>query len=129
MIFTPVENGMTELWASLSADSAAIIKTTLDAMAHTTIHRAGGDERSADQRRADALVDLARTALTDPTPADPARRPQARPGRACTDPAGAGPTGTGRADTEVDACAAGPRSWAATGGAGDDRGVDADGPG
>ena len=100
VIFTPVENGMTELWAYLSADSAAIIKATLDAMAHSTIHRAGGDERSADQRRADALVDLARTALTDPTPANPARRPQARPGRACTDPAAAGPTGTGRADTK-----------------------------
>ena len=82
VIFTPVENGMTELWAYLSADSAAIIKTTLDAMAHTTIHRPGGDERSADQRRADALVDLARTALTDPTPADPARGTQTRPGRA-----------------------------------------------
>ena len=100
VIFTPAENGMTELWAYLSADSAAIIKTTLDAMAHTTIHQAGGDERSADQRRADALVDLARTALIDPTPADPARGTQARPGRACTDPAGAGPTGTGRADTK-----------------------------
>ena len=81
VIFTPVENGMTELWAYLSADSAAIIKTTLDAMAHTTIHRPGGDERSADQRRADALVDLARTALTDPTPTSPARGSQARPAR------------------------------------------------
>ena len=74
VIFTPVESGMTELWAYLSAGSAAIIRTTLDAMAHTTIHRAGGDERSADQRRADALVDLARTALTDPHAGGPRGR-------------------------------------------------------
>ena len=75
VIFTPVESGMTELWAYLSADSAAIIKATLDAMAHSTIHRAGGGERSADQRRADALVDLARTALTDPQTDGPAAGP------------------------------------------------------
>jgi hypothetical protein len=82
VIVTPVENGMTELWAYLSADSAAIIKATLDAMAHKTIHQRGGDDRTADQRRADALVDLACTALNPPAAPGPAD-----PGTGRTDPA------------------------------------------
>lgn len=61
VIVTPVENGMAELWALLPADGAARIKSSLDAMAYQTIHGRGGDERSADQRRADALVELAST--------------------------------------------------------------------
>ena len=66
VIFTPVGDGMTELWALLPADNAALLKATLDAMAHHPIHRSGGDPRTADQRRADALTDLARIKLTDP---------------------------------------------------------------
>lgn len=65
VIVTPVENGMAELWAFLPADAAAKVKTALDAMAYETIHRRGADERTADQRRADALVELASTVLTD----------------------------------------------------------------
>ena len=53
---------MTELWAFLPAEHAALINTTLDATANTT-HHPGGDDRTADQRRADALTDLARHAL------------------------------------------------------------------
>lgn len=66
VIVTPVENGMAELWALLPADGAAAVKTALDARAHETVHGRGGDERTADQRRADALVDLASAALADP---------------------------------------------------------------
>jgi hypothetical protein len=42
------------------------VKTALDAMAYAPIHGKGGDSRTADQRRADALVDLAITALDGP---------------------------------------------------------------
>ena len=63
VVITPGEHGMAELWALLPADAAAGVKAALDAMAHTTIHGVGGDERTADQRRADALVQLAGTAL------------------------------------------------------------------
>jgi Domain of unknown function (DUF222) len=66
VIVTPTEDGMAELWALLPAEGAATIKTTLDAMAYTSIHGAGGDTRTADQRRADALIDLAITALHGP---------------------------------------------------------------
>ena len=53
---TPVGDGMAELWALLPADDAARAYATVDACARA----AGGpaDSRTADQRRADALVDL-----------------------------------------------------------------------
>ena len=51
---------MSQLWALLPAAAALRLKTTLDAAAARTKGRPGdGDERSADQRRADALTDLA----------------------------------------------------------------------
>jgi Domain of unknown function (DUF222) len=53
---TPQPDGMAELWALLPADDAARAYTALDTCARdsTTPH----DPRSADARRADALIDL-----------------------------------------------------------------------
>ncbi|MDQ3714477.1 MAG: HNH endonuclease [Actinomycetota bacterium] len=71
---TPVENGMSQLWALLPADGAAAIMATLHRLAegsHTPGDRANGDRRTADQRRADALIDLATSYLD----AHPALRP------------------------------------------------------
>ncbi len=55
-MFTPLGNGMSELWALLPADGAANLKATIERIADSGKHL---DERSADQRRADALVTLA----------------------------------------------------------------------
>lgn len=63
VIVTPVQDGMAELWALLPADGAATVSAALDALAHNSLHRRGGTDRTADQRRADGLVDLASTAL------------------------------------------------------------------
>jgi hypothetical protein len=52
----PVADGMAELWALLPADSAARAYTAVDDCAR--VAASPSDERSADQRRADALVDL-----------------------------------------------------------------------
>jgi hypothetical protein len=56
VVLTPVGDGMAELWALLPADDAACAYAAVDACARAT----GGptDSRTADQRRADALVDL-----------------------------------------------------------------------
>jgi hypothetical protein len=53
--FTPVGDGMAELWALLPAESALHIKKLVEAQA---FERAADDRRTIDQRRADALVDL-----------------------------------------------------------------------
>ena len=53
VVFTPQEDGTTELWALLSAEGAARLKNRLDAAA-----AAVNDERTADQRRADALCEV-----------------------------------------------------------------------
>ena len=66
VILTPVADGMAELWALLPAPDAAQVMAALNARAQETIHATGGDDRTADQRRADALVELADTALADP---------------------------------------------------------------
>ncbi len=66
MVLTPDLHGMAQLWAYLPADGAATVLTAIDAIACETIFGNGGDSRSADQRRADALVTLADSALTDP---------------------------------------------------------------
>jgi hypothetical protein len=63
VLFTPQDDGTCELWALLGADAAATLKSALDHAADTN---AGLDERSADQRRADALTDLALNALAAP---------------------------------------------------------------
>ena len=66
VILTPVADGMAELWALLPAPDAAQVVAALNARAQETIHAIGGDDRTADQRRADALVELADAALADP---------------------------------------------------------------
>jgi hypothetical protein len=65
----PVENGMAEIWALLPADGAAALMTRLDAEAARlkSADAACGATRTADQRRADALVALAAQGLVDPT--------------------------------------------------------------
>ncbi len=54
--FAPVEHGMVELWALLPAAGAVALRSTLQQLADAA---AGTDERTADQRRADALCALA----------------------------------------------------------------------
>jgi hypothetical protein len=60
---TARDDGMSELWALLPAEGAAAIMAAVDALAPVT---SATDPRSADQRRADALVDLGIAALHDP---------------------------------------------------------------
>src|SRR5215470_12141454 len=62
VVFTPQDDGITELWALLPADGAALIETVLNSLGN-----AQTDARSADQRRADALVDVFARVLADPT--------------------------------------------------------------
>jgi hypothetical protein len=60
---TARDDGMAELWALLPAEGAAAVMAAVDALAHVT---SADDPRSADQRRADALVGLGVSALHDP---------------------------------------------------------------
>jgi len=60
---TPREDGMAELWALLPAEGAAAVSAAIDALASA---RSADDPRTADQRRADALVELGIAALHDP---------------------------------------------------------------
>src|SRR5215470_17063350 len=62
VVFTPQHDGITEPWALLPADGAAVIQTVLNSPGN-----AQTDDRSADQRRADALVDVFARALADPS--------------------------------------------------------------
>ena len=61
-MFTPQDDGITELWALLPGDGAALIETVLNSLGS-----AQTDDRSADQRRADALVDVFARVLGDPS--------------------------------------------------------------
>ncbi len=60
---TARDDGMAELWALLPAEGAAAVMAAVDALASVT---SATDDRTADQRRADALVDLGIAALHDP---------------------------------------------------------------
>lgn len=64
VVLTPAEDGMSELWALLPADGATRLMAALNRFADTARSRpeAVADSRSADQRRADALVELAEDA-------------------------------------------------------------------
>ena len=60
MVRTPVADGMSEIWMLLPDAGATTFMTAIDALAR----RVGcGDERTADQRRADAAVQLALNTL------------------------------------------------------------------
>jgi Domain of unknown function (DUF222) len=61
VVFTPQDDGITELWALLPAEGAALIEAVLNSLASGQT-----DARSADQRRADALVDVFTRVLADP---------------------------------------------------------------
>jgi hypothetical protein len=64
VVFTPREDGMCDLWAHLPADAAAAVRDQVYRCAAQAKGRDGSDDqRSADQRRADTLVDL----IVDPT--------------------------------------------------------------
>ena len=114
---TPQEDGMAELWALLPADGAAAVGSAVDALARR-MDRSGG--RTMDNRRADALVELAVAALRRedaplaaigplaasqaPSPsASPAPATRARPAADTARPADAAEGGTAplRADVHV----------------------------
>jgi hypothetical protein len=59
----PGEDGMATIWAQLPADGARIVMAGLNRYATPT---GSADTRTADQRRADALVELGLAALNDP---------------------------------------------------------------
>ncbi len=61
VVFTPQPDGVTEQWALLPAAGAAALHARLNADADAMKHRdaAAGVSRTADQRRADALIALA----------------------------------------------------------------------
>src|SRR6266536_3224228 len=92
---TAREDGMAELWALLPAEGAAAVSAAIDALASA---RPADDPRTADQRRADALIDLGIAALPGelaghgPIPASVTRRIAADPTgtwrRLVTDPTG-----------------------------------------
>jgi Domain of unknown function (DUF222)/HNH endonuclease len=62
VVFTPQDDGITELWALLPAEGAALIEAVLHSLASGQT-----DERCADQRRADALIDVFTRVLSDPS--------------------------------------------------------------
>lgn len=64
VVITPQDDGMATMWAYLPADGAALIKTVLDSLGAA---KARGDVRTADQRRADCLVDTFARVLGDPS--------------------------------------------------------------
>ena len=70
VIREPREDGMACLWALLPADDAATVWAGLNA--HAEADRSPDDTRTADQRRADALTELARLYLSGKTNIDPA---------------------------------------------------------
>jgi hypothetical protein len=84
VVFTPREDGMADLWAHLPADAAAAIRDLVHRVAAQATRRGDPeDARTADQRRADTLIDL----ILDPTndPSDPTDRPAGDPGDAFGD--------------------------------------------
>ena len=60
---SPRDDGMTEVWSLLPSEGAAALLAAVDALASVT---SADDARTADQRRADALVDIAVGVLHDP---------------------------------------------------------------
>jgi len=62
VVFTQQDDGITELWALLQADGAALIEAVLNSLGS-----AQTDSRTGDQRGADALVDVFARVLGDPS--------------------------------------------------------------
>ncbi|MDQ3578666.1 MAG: HNH endonuclease, partial [Actinomycetota bacterium] len=62
----PREHGMTGIWALLPADHAALVWAAVNTHAEHT--REPGDQRTADQRRADSLTELMTAYLTGTCP-------------------------------------------------------------
>src|SRR5215471_11867600 len=62
VVFTQQDDGITELWALLPADGAALIEAVLNSLGS-----AQTDSRTGDQRGADALVDVFARVLGDPS--------------------------------------------------------------
>jgi hypothetical protein len=62
VLITPADDGMSQLWALLPAEGAAMIGCVLDALAV----KMPGEVRSADQRRADAMVNVFARVIADP---------------------------------------------------------------
>src|SRR5216684_9415396 len=76
VVIGPDGNGMSELWALLPAEGAATLKTAIDALAQRV---AADDPRTADQRRADALVQLGVDTLAGETCGELPSRQRFRP--------------------------------------------------
>ena len=86
VVFTPAADGMTELWALLPALPAAQAQAVLRELAEAA---AGPDDgRTADQRRADTLLDLliGRAWLADPEPLADSSADRARTAEAAERP-------------------------------------------
>jgi hypothetical protein len=64
IVVTPADDSMAELWAYLPAPAAAAIYETVDMAARRAM--TPGDTRTADQRRADAFIDLILGEATGP---------------------------------------------------------------
>ena len=74
----PGGTGTTELWALLPDEGAAALMSAIQALPCAAKHDPA-DDRTADQRRADALVQLGLDALTGQPSTALARRPRLRP--------------------------------------------------
>jgi hypothetical protein len=66
VVLHPADRGMAWVNCYLPADGAASVMAAVEAIAYETIHGQGGDTRTADQRRADAVVEMAASLLADP---------------------------------------------------------------
>jgi hypothetical protein len=64
VVHYPEDDGMASIWLHLAADGAASIMSAINARACTGIEASDG--RTADQRRADAAVEIALSALDNP---------------------------------------------------------------
>ncbi len=64
VVISPAQDGMATLWALLPAEGATLIGCVLDSLASV---KGPDEDRSCDQRRADALVDVFARVLADPS--------------------------------------------------------------
>ncbi len=92
VVRTPVADGMSEIWMLLPDTGATTFMTAVDALARRV--PCGDDDRTADQRRADAVVQLALNTLhgsvSDELPREHGLRPSVQVTVALVDTAGVG---------------------------------------